>query len=189
MAIGNPRPSPSRPMPRRLYRFTTERRTSVNRYLLTLDFPWPPSSHPLPPPPPLAEPSLAESLSLAFRSEAPSPRPPPSFFRPSALSGRRRHPSPAGQGVGGKGVGSRSQIARDDVALARARGVVMKTYEIYSIWADAITPPADRGGGQRSSFPLTTNPLHGYTCARMKQVCVYGRARAYVCARCGASSF
>lgn len=40
VAIGNP--TAPRPMPRRLYRFTTERRTSVNRYLLTLDFPWPP---------------------------------------------------------------------------------------------------------------------------------------------------
>lgn len=69
-------------------------------------------------------------------------------------------------------MGSRAQIARDDVALARARGVVMKTYEIYSIWADAITPSADRGGGHSSSFPLTTYPLRGYTCARMKQVYV-----------------
>jgi len=163
LAIGNPRPSPSRPMPRRLYRFTTERRTSVNRYLLTLDFPWPPP--PRPPRTLSSSPrrlSLPESLSLAFRSEAPSPRPPPSFFRPSAL---RSPPAPfSGEaGESGKGVGSRPQIARDDVALARARGVVMKTYEIYSIWADAITPPADRGGGQGSPFPLTTNPLRGYT--------------------------
>ena len=30
----------ARPMRRRLYRFTTERRTSVKRYLLTVDFPW-----------------------------------------------------------------------------------------------------------------------------------------------------
>lgn len=30
----------------RLYRFTTERRTSVKRYLLTVDFPWPPHSLP-----------------------------------------------------------------------------------------------------------------------------------------------
>jgi len=35
-------------MPWRLYRFTTERRTSVNRYLLTLDFPWPPPPSPCP---------------------------------------------------------------------------------------------------------------------------------------------
>lgn len=38
--------TPPRPMPWRLYRFTTERRTSVNRYLLTLDFPWPPPTRP-----------------------------------------------------------------------------------------------------------------------------------------------
>ena len=40
----------ARPMPRRLYRFTTERRTSVKRYLLTVDFPWPlaPPSPPVP---------------------------------------------------------------------------------------------------------------------------------------------
>ena len=36
----------ARPMPRRLYRFTTERRTSVNRYLLTVDFPWPRRNQP-----------------------------------------------------------------------------------------------------------------------------------------------
>lgn len=42
--------TPPRPMPWRLYRFTTERRTSVNRYLLTLDFPWPPPTRPTSPP-------------------------------------------------------------------------------------------------------------------------------------------
>lgn len=39
--MGGYRKPSVRPMPRRLYRFTTERRTSVNRYLLTVDFPWP----------------------------------------------------------------------------------------------------------------------------------------------------
>ena len=54
----------------------------------------------------------------------------------------------------------------------------MKTYEIYSIWADAITPLVDRGGQP------PTNP-RGYTdrcmCARM---CVH----MCVCTRCGTSS-
>lgn len=121
-------------------------------------------------PPPLAgplSPRLFLSLSAPRRRHRVL-RLPSSDLPPS---GRRRHPSPKGQGSG-KGVGSRAQIARDDVALARARGVVMKTYEIYSIWADAITPSADRGGGHSSSFPLTTYPLRGYTCARMKQVYV-----------------
>lgn len=102
LAIGNPRPQ--RPMPRRLYRFTTERRTSVNRYLLTLDFPWSP-----PPPNPLAT-TLAAATpcnggdggdsSLAcsrFLLRGVAARPPLSFFRLSAVCSPPcvyRHPSP-----------------------------------------------------------------------------------------------
>lgn len=44
--MGGYRKPSVRPMPRRLYRFTTERRTSVNRYLLTVDFPWPRRNQP-----------------------------------------------------------------------------------------------------------------------------------------------
>lgn len=83
-------------------------------------------------------------------------------------------PPPFGRSVGegcGRPTGGRRQIAG-----RRSSAVVMKTYEIYSIWADAITPSADRGGGQPP-----TNP-RGYTsrCMRARvcmcvclSVCVY----------------
>jgi len=108
VAIGNP--TASRPMPRRLYRFTTERRTSVNRYLLTLDFPWPPPRTrllPLPPPHshnPYGSPSfpVTASLSLAFCSACLLPT-----FRPSSTTIAtllravgRRGVRATGQGVG-----------------------------------------------------------------------------------------
>lgn len=56
--VGYRKPS-ARPMPRRLYRFTTERRTSVNRYLLTVDFPWPRRNQP-------TSLRLSSPLSLSF---------------------------------------------------------------------------------------------------------------------------
>lgn len=116
-AIGNP--TAPRPMPRRLYRFTTERRTSVNRYLLTLDFPWPPPrARPLP----LSRPLVAAIPTAALLS-TPSPppcrvsfsrislrgsaRPPLSFFRPSAP---RRRPPFFGRSVSARGASGRQGV-------------------------------------------------------------------------------
>lgn len=176
MAIGNP--TAPRPMPRRLYRFTTERRTSVNRYLLTLDFPWPPprtpaaspfsSSRPLAaaiPTAALLSPFRRASFSrILLRGSASSAFPLPTFRPASAtIANLLRAVGRRGARAAGRPAGGGRQIAG-----RRSAAVVMKTYEIYSIWADAITPSADRGGGQPPVNP------RGYT---GRCVC----ARAYVC--------
>lgn len=109
------------------------------------------------------------SLSLAFCSEAPCPR--LSFFQPSASPRRPPFGRSVGEGCG-RPTGGRRQIAG-----RRSSAVVMKTYEIYSIWADAITPSADRGGGQPP-----TNP-RGYT-SRCMRACLC----VSVCTRYGTSS-
>lgn len=173
--MGGYRKPSVRPMPRRLYRFTTERRTSVNRYLLTVDFPWPRRNQPNSPllfflrpvispfvpssffslsghltvcvcvyHPPLSFPPIEYRFSLgsSFVLLSPSLASLPSLAS-SLLVARTRvlsiplavpdvvEATPAG-GVAGGGAD------RD----GRGPGaVVMKTYEIYSIWADAITPP------------------------------------------------
>ena len=69
--MGGYRKPSVRPMPRRLYRFTTERRTSVNRYLLTVDFPWPRRNQPNSP---------LLSSPLLFLRPIISPLVPSSFF-------------------------------------------------------------------------------------------------------------
>lgn len=177
MAIGNP--TAPRPMPRRLYRFTTERRTSVNRYLLTLDFPWPPprtpaaspfsSSRPLAaaiPTAALLSPFRRASFSrILLRGSASSAFPLPTFRPASAtIANLLRAVGRRGARAAGRPAGGGRQIAG-----RRSAAVVMKTYEIYSIWADAITPSADRGGGQPPVNP------RGYTgrcvCARAR-VCM-----------------
>lgn len=113
-------------------------------------------------------PPFAAPLSLAFCSEA--SRPPLSLFRPSAPP-RRPSPTFFGRSVGegrGRAAGRPAGGGRQ-IAGRRSAAVVMKTYEIYSIWADAITPSADRGGGQPPVNP------RGYTGR-----CVCARARMYV---------
>lgn len=87
-----------------------------------------------------------------------------------------RHPSSGGRSARGASgrPGGRRQIAG-----RRSRAVVMKTYEIYSIWADAITPPADRDGGQ----PPSDQPPR-----IQKQVCSCARVDVCLCTRCGTSS-
>lgn len=130
-------------------------------------------------------PPFAAPLSLAFCSEA--PRPPLSLFRPSAPPRRRPSPTFFGRAVGRSARGARAAGrpagGGRQIAGRRSAAVVMKTYEIYSIWADAITPSADRGGGQPPVNP------RGYTgrcvCAR---VCMHVRAYVCVYTRCGTSS-
>lgn len=103
-------------------------------------------------------------------------------FPSSDLPPPRRRVTPGGERrVRAEPAGGGRQIA----GRRSARGIVMKTYEIYSIWADAITP-ADRGGGQPSSSSFSSAagqpPAHppfssarGYTCTRTRGM------RACVC--------
>lgn len=167
--MGGYRKPSVRPMPRRLYRFTTERRTSVNRYLLTVDFPWPRRNRPNSPPSSLLPPphhfTPRSFFFLLSRCAYPCARLSPpllritflprfvarsSFSWPSLAFLALLYPSPSltvlstplavpdvvePTPAGGVAGGGADRDGRGPGA------VVMKTYEIYSIWADAITPP------------------------------------------------
>lgn len=96
---------------RRLYRFTTEKRASVNSYLLSR--------------------LISRGRGGGGTHTAACPFPP----------NRLRRPSPRGK------------ITR---ATEPQPAVVMKTYEIYSIWPDAITPHTSRGP---TSHPPSFSPF------------------------------
>lgn len=167
-------------MPRRLYRFTTERRTSVNRYLLTLDFPWPPRSRPLPSRTLFSSSRKALSRRVSF-SRFPLRhrvlRLPSSDLPPS---GRRRHPPPEGQ-KGREGCG---QPAADSAERRGACPCARCSYE--NIWNIFNLGRRDNTAGRprRTELPFPPHdqpPSRIYVRADEAGVCV--RVCMCVCAR------
>lgn len=174
MAIGNPRPDQCHGAFIVLQQKGAHQSTGISSRLIS-------RGHPLPPPDPsrsqqpLGRPPFAAeraSLSLAFSDL----RVLHSFFQPLD----DRHPSSGGGcrgGIGGGRCRRRWQIAGRRSAAA----VVMKTYEIYSIWADAITPPT-ADNPRRPSPPCRPCPPtpRGYTRAHERGVSCGRCARVYV---------
>lgn len=104
------------------------------------------------------------SLSLAFSGL----RVLHSFFQPLD----DRHPSP-GVAVVAAAAGERRRRGWQIAGRRSAAAVVMKTYEIYSIWADAITPPT-ADNPRRPSPPRAAlapvDPSRIYTCIRTRSI-------------------
>lgn len=86
-----------------------------------------------------------------------------SLCRSSAFTPSWRHPSVARRRRGD----SRQEVQLEVELIAGRSGpaaVVMKTYEIYSIWADAITPPPTTDQPTALLFPPLVRPLRSHLC-------------------------